>query len=289
MMGVHQMFDQGWSLRNTVSLYGAKMVAFSDMLSAAPLWLARYREEMALHGLHGDAVRAADLSVRNAHGSTAVTNRPMITTGSNPVTPWLTSLYGFMGTSLQRRIEILHDINDAYKLGMKGDINSAAKLTPQILTGLAVYVLWTGYVEERVTGQFTEDHRGLLAKTSSFLFGSVANAIIGLRDLSYNIAHEGDGVGMLSVIPHDIGSWLRDLKLDKTLEGKYNPLAKQHVGKFIQDSCTLLGDVSGYCPKHVGTVMRMGIDAFDGVQHPRTGADWYRGAITGSQKLYQRR
>ena len=290
MMGVHQMFQQGFSLRNMVSLYGAKLVAFSDMLSAAPLWLARYRQEIARNPDDiGAAIRAADLSVRNAHGSTAVTSRPMITTGNNPVTPWLTSLYGFMGTSLQRRIEILHDVNDAYKLGRHGEINEAAKMLPQILSGLAIYVVWTGAVEEMVTGQFTDDRRGLLSKSASFLFGSVANAIIGLRDLAWDVNRGGDSAGMISTPANDFVKVLRDLKLEKTLEGHYNPLAKQNAGKLIQDTCTIIGDLYGYCPKHVGTLMRYGHDAFEGVQKPRSGEDVYRGMITGSQKLYIRR
>lgn len=290
MMGAHQMFDQGWSLRNTVSLYGAKMVAFSDMLSAAPLWLARYRQEIAKNPDDmGAAIRAADFSVRRAHGSTAVTSRPMIATGSNPVTPWLTSLYGFMGTSLNRRIEIMHDMNDFYKLGRKGEITEAAKMLPPILSGLAVYVVWTGLVEEHVTGQFTDDHRGVLAKSASFLFGSVANAIIGLRDVAWNLDRGGDSAGMISTPINDVVKLFRDLHMEKAVEGHYNPLAKQNAGRLIQDTCTVIGDLKGYCPKHVGTMLRYGHDAFEGVQRPRSGDDWYRGMITGSQKLYERR
>ena len=289
LLGTQQTFESGRSLRNVIFEYGAKPVAFSDMLSAAPLWLARYRQEMALHGDHGLAIQAADLSVRRAHGSTAVTSRPMIATGNNPVTPWFTSLYGFMGTSLNRRIELLHDVNDFWRLGMKSEINTAAKMLPQIASSLAVYIVWTGVVEELVTGQFTEDHRGPIEKSASFVFTSLANAIIGLRDFVNSIERGGGSVGLLSTPPADVARVLRDVKIDKTMEGKYNPLAKQNAGKLIQDTCTLIGDFSGYCPKHVGAIIRYGIDAYDGMQKPKDATDIYRGLMTGTQKLYQRR
>ena len=289
LLGTQQTFESGRSLRNVIFEYGAKPVAFSDMLSAAPLWLARYRQEMALHGDFGLAIQAADLSVRRAHGSTAVTSRPMIATGNNPVTPWFTSLYGFMGTSLNRRIELLHDVNDAYRLGMGGDIKAAAKMLPQIASSFAVYVVWTGVVEELVTGQFTEDHRGPIEKSASFLFTSLANAIIGLRDFNNSIERGGGSVGLLSTPPADVARVLRDVKIDKTMEGKYNPLAKQNAGKLVQDTCTLIGDFSGYCPKHVGAVIRYGMDAYDGMQKPKDATDVYHGLMTGTQKLYQRR
>ena len=109
----------------------------------------------------------------------------------------MTSLYGFMGTSMQRRIEIFHDINDMYKLGMKGEINQAAGKIPQILASTAVYVVWTGIVEEAITGQFTDDHRGLGQKALTFAFSTAAQSIIGLRDLVHDIETGQDSGGLI--------------------------------------------------------------------------------------------
>lgn len=283
MLGQHQQFQGQSNLRNAVSIWGAKLVAFSDMVSAIPLWLAKYREELEANGGNiGSAVQVADASVRRAHGSTAISNLPMIATGNNPVTPWMTSLYGFMGTSMQRRIEIFHDLNDVYKLGMKGEIKEASKLLPGILSSLAVYVLWTGVVEEGVTGQFTEDHRGLGQKALTFLFGTAAQTIIGVRDLVYDIEHGTESTGLLSTPIHDVTSFLRDL-------GKDHPLARWHIGKLVQDGITTLGDMTGVGPKHIGTAARYGIDAFEGFQKPRGAGDIYRGVISGREERFIRR
>lgn len=280
MVGQQAVFEGKNTFRNQLSEWGAKGVAFSDLLSSAPLWLAKYRAEFEANGgVHGDAVREADMAVRRAHGSTAITNLPRIAAGSGPVTPWLTSLYGFMGTSMQRRIEIFHDINDAYKLGMRGDITAAAKMVPSILSSTAVYVAWTGIVEEMVTGQFTDDRRGLGSKALTFLFGTVAQSIIGLRDLVYDLESGRESAGLVSTPINDLIHFKRDLS-------KRQPLAKHHAGQLLQDGCTALGDLGGLCPKHLGTIAHYGLDVFNGFQHPRSATDVYRGAVSGRQQLH---
>ncbi|MDR3572257.1 MAG: hypothetical protein P4L50_00210 [Anaerolineaceae bacterium] len=276
MVGARRQLEGETNARAWISQMGAKTVAFSDLVSAIPLWLARYREEMESNGgIHGDAVDAANLSVRRAHGSTAITNLPRIVTGQNPLTPWMTSLYGFMGTSMQRRIEIFHDINDAYKLGMKGDITGAASHIPKILASTAVYVVMTGAIEEWITGQFTDDRRGIGEKAMMFAFSTAAQSIIAIRDLVHDIETGEDSGGLISTPVHDVINFKRDFK----------HLDKAHAGKMVQDGCTALGDLAGLCPKHVGTALRYGIDVFDGYQHPRGGMDIYRGEVSGQQKL----
>lgn len=280
MVGQQGVFEGKNTFRQQLTQWGAKGVAFSDMLSAAPLWLAKYRTELQENGgVHGDAVREADMAVRRAHGSTAVTNLPSIARGSGPVTPWLTSLYGFMGTSMQRRIEIFHDVNDAYKLGMQGQIREAAKMVPTILSSTGVYVVWTGLVEELITGQFTDDRRGLGSKALTFLFGTVAQSVIGLRDLVYDLESGRESAGLISTPINDLVHLTRDL-------GKSQPLARNHAGQLLQDGCTALGDLGGVCPKHLGTMGHYGLDLFSGFQHPRNGHDVYRGLVSGKQQLH---
>ena len=291
MIGQQAQFEGKSTIRNRLSQAGAKMVAFSDMLSAAPLWLAKYREEMERNGGNpGDAIRDADFAVRRAHGSTAVTNLPRIAASQGPIGPWLTSLYGFMGTSMQRRIEIFHDVNDAYKLGMHGDIKAAMAKVPTILSSVAVYVVWTGVVEEAITGQFTDDRRGLGTKALTFLFGTVAQSIIGLRDIVHDVEYAQDSAGLISTPIHDVIRAGRDIGIKDPLHPirdleRRQPLSKEHAGRLVQDGCAAIGDLFGYCPKHIGTAARYGLDVFDEYQHPRSAIDVYRGAVSGQQKL----
>src|SRR5690348_3990918 len=75
--GQQNIFEGRGTWREQISQAGAKFVAFSDMLSAAPLWLAKYRAELEANGGDiGSAIQEADMGVRRAHGSTAITNLP---------------------------------------------------------------------------------------------------------------------------------------------------------------------------------------------------------------------
>jgi hypothetical protein len=268
------------NLRGRVAQVGASVVAFSDLLSAVPLWIAKYREEFAHTAEHGTSVREADLAVRRAHGSTAITNLPAIATSQDVLGPWMTSLYGFMGTNMQRRIEIFHDLNDAYHLGMEGEISKASKLLPTVLSSIAVYGVWTGLVEEVASQQFFSDHRGIGERTLAWLFGTVAQTTIGVRDLVYDLTTGREDAGLISTPPHDIANLIRDIRhpIEKS------PLEKAHIGKFVSDGCTVLGDLKGLCPKHIGNAMRYGIDTFSGYQVPRSGWDVEKGLVTGTQK-----
>lgn len=280
LYGVQKTFNDEYTWKEQISHWGSKAVAWSDMISATSLWWAKYKEEMEFNGgVHGDAVRVADLAVRRAHGSTAASNLPMIAAGTGPLSQWVTSLYGFMGTNMQRRIEIIHDVNDWYKLGRQGDIGRAAKMTPAILSSLAVYVVWTGLVEELVSSQFTQDKRGLGAKAATFLFGTVAQTIIGLRDIAYDLKSGNEGVGLFGTPIHH----LQHLKRD-ALEKK-DPLGREHAGQLVEDFCSTLGDWKGLCPTPLGRLAHYGLDVFDGFQHPRNLTDVYRGAVSGKQKL----
>jgi hypothetical protein len=280
VMGQHDILTGKSTLRNKVAEIGSKGVAFSDMLSAVPLWVAKYREALEENPDHGEATYIANRAVRRAHGSTNVVNQPMIVSTNGVLAPWLTSIYGFFGTNMQRRIEIAHDINDAYKLGRQGDIWGAAKMAPQIVSSLFTYVIWPGLVEEWVTGQFTDDKRGWGTHTLSFALGTAASTFIGLRDMVYGLTHGRDPqVGLL-------GSPLDDVKRLVGDATKHRPVDKVNAGKLVQDAITVFGDATGMGPKHIGTAVRYGMDVYNDIQRPKTAGDVFRGVVSGKQSKH---
>lgn len=278
MSGAHNILFGKSTLRNKIMQWGSHGVALSDMLSAVPLWLAKYEEGIAKHGIHGVAVNEADLAVQRAHGSTNVASLPIIASQRGVLAPWFTSLYGFFGANMQRKIEILHDINDAYKLGRDVEIKAAIKAIPDISSAILAQVIWPAVVEEAVVGQFTDDRRGFLAKSVGFMLQALTNSILGVRDFAWALGHGKDvSAGLLTAGPQDVLNALRDLQ-------KNRPFSRQHAGKLIQDSLTAFGDVSGMSPKPVARALRYGHDVARGVQHPHSVADWYRGLASGQQR-----
>src|SRR6185437_766555 len=165
--GAHGEIEGAHGVRENIIQGGSWLVAKSDMLSAKPTWLAAYRLAQEDGHDHGTSIDMADSAVRQAHGSTAITNQPALVRGGGPLNNWLTSVYGFFGTAMQRRIEIAHDLSDTFKLAKEGEIKSAAANIPSILADVMAYVVWPTIVEEAVTGLTTDDHRGFATHLAS--------------------------------------------------------------------------------------------------------------------------
>jgi hypothetical protein len=278
--GEHASLEGSANLREKIIEKSSWLVAQSDMLSAKPTWVAAYNKYLTDGLSHGESIDLADRAVRRAHGSTAATNQPALVAARGALHGWLTSVYGFFGTAMQRRIEIAHQLNDAYHLVGEGEINKAARTVPGIAADVFTYVIWPTIVEEWVTGLSTDDRRGwgthLLAATGMGLSSSV----LYLRDLMHAFTTGQDpGVGLLSSPLHDATNMLRDFK--KGREG----MNKVHAGKTIADTLTVLGDATGMVPKTIANAARFGIDLVNHQTHPKGPSEVFRGATRGTTKL----
>ena len=148
IFGAHGEITGATSVREHVIEKGSWLVAKSDMMSAKPTWLAEYRNAQDEGLTHGESIDRADAAVRLAHGSTAITNQPGLVRGQGALHNWLTSVYGFFGTAMQRRIELAQDIHDTFGLAKQGELNRAAANIPSIMTDVMTYVVWPTIVEE---------------------------------------------------------------------------------------------------------------------------------------------
>jgi hypothetical protein len=90
-------------LRDWLHYYEASPMAFFDLLSAVPVWLARYRQAKMAGENEGMAMFMADRSVRHAHGSSAITTRPQLMRQN----AWATlfgNFYTFFSHILQKQV-----------------------------------------------------------------------------------------------------------------------------------------------------------------------------------------
>jgi hypothetical protein len=268
------------TIRERVMDYGSRAVAWSDMASAMPTWWAKYQEVRADPNVsHGQAIADADTAVRIAHGSTAETNLPPAARGSNALNKYLTSVYGFFGTVMQRRIELAHLANDTYKLGREGEIRKAAANAPDLLRNFMTYVVWPTLVEEAVTGLTTEDRRGWGSHLLAGATMGLSSSVLFLRDLAYGLTTGHDpGVGLASSAMHDMANAVRDVKRGR------ESLNKQHAGKTVEDFLTLFGEATGTFPKTGARAIRFGIDTATGQQKPQTIFEFARGIAHGEAK-----
>jgi len=261
------------------------MVAQSDMFSVRGTWLAQYeksmRELMALgEDDEGQAIFEAERAVRRAHGSTAITNLPGLVARGGPLHSWLTTLFGFFGTVLQRRIEIAHLMADTYRLGKQGEINSAARNIPKLLTDIMVYVVIPTWIEEKVTGLTTDDKRGW---GQHLLFGGamgMASSFLYVRDIVHSwVSGQEPGVGLISSPLHDITRLAKDVAKGKKV------FTKEQAGKTVGDALTVFGEVSGMYPKTAASATRYGIDLLTGhARGPKTVGELGMGITRGQYK-----
>src|SRR5882724_4615527 len=268
------------TLREKIIQKGSWLVAQSDMLSAKPTWIAEFNKRQREGLSFGESVNLADDAVTRAHGTTGRADIPELVAGGGPVHGWLTSVYGFMGTRMQRMIEIGHQLNDIHQLGKEAELKAAAKRVPKLLGDLMTFAVWPIIVEELVVGLGTEDRRTLGQQAASWITLGMSSSVLYMRDFIHGLTsgHE-PGVGLLSSAGHDTATAVKDL-----LKGK-EAFSKQHAGKTVADILTLLGEAKGVSPKVVGNAARFGIDLVNKQTHPRSAAEVFRGVTRGTTKL----
>ncbi len=275
--GANKLLEGASTVREQMIQYASWLVAKSDMLSAKPTWIAAYEKATQEGSNHGEAIDIADSKVRKAHGSTAQVNQPALVRGGGPLHSWLTSIYGFFGTDMQRKIETAHAINDMYQLGKEGEIKSAAKMAPGIVADIMTYAIWTVIVEEVVSSQYTDDKRSGLTRLAGFGSTALSNSVLYLRDLAYafNTGHD-PGVGLVSSPLHDMSNVVRDIKRGS------GSFSKQRAGKTLENILTLTGDGTGMAPRTIDHALRFGVDLVNRQVHPKTAGDWWRGVTHGT-------
>lgn len=267
------------NLREKIIEKGSAAVAWSDMVSAKPTWLAAYNKYLGDGLSHGDSVALAERAVRRAHGSTAETNQPPLVRSGGPLHPWLTSVYGFFGTAMQRRIETAHKLNDAWQLGKDRQINAASKKLGSAFVDFMTYMVWPTIVEEAVTSIGSDDHRSWGSRLISGATMGAASSVLYLRDLIHGaVSGHEPGVGMLSSALHDVNNLVRDIGKGR------DALSKEHAGKTVGDLLTVAGESTGMVPKIVGNAARYGINVARGQEKPKSVADILLGATKGTQK-----
>jgi len=269
------------SMRENLIKFSATPVAISDLLSAVPTWLAKYKSEMADHGVHGDAIYEADRAVRRAHGSVAITNRAgVMRTG--PMGSWLASVYGFFSHIVNRQFELMWRSGDAFGMVKEGDYKGAMAEVPKLTTMLFSYVILPALIEEMVTPLASDDKESWGKKAAKGLAYTLGASWIGVRDLASALLRGQDpAIGLFSTGAKTITDMGRDLSKDR-------PLSKDHAGRVIQHGATLMGTLTGLTNAQMGKTARFGYDVSTGKERPKGPWGWMVGARFGTTEKHSK-
>jgi conjugative element/phage-associated large polyvalent protein len=269
--GAQETALEGRSLRQAMLRFGTSPVAFFDLLSAMPTWLAEYKRTLEDRP-HGDAVYAADRAVRRAHGSTAITSRPEIMR----IWPGIASLYNFMNRMAQYQYELGWKARDIYKGQAEANKGQWSK---DVLLGAFVNVLLVGLVDVLVSDVTDKD------SYASIVGKSIATGVAApwwiARDMMHAVLHKSDPMlGLGSTEAKVLTDALRDI------DRKDWGMSKDRAGKTIKHVNNVLGLMFGLTNAEVGNLAEYIVDLNTGKTRPKTLGDWWRGLSKG--EIHQR-
>lgn len=265
---------QKMGLRETMVTLGSKPVAFSDLLSAVPTWLAQYEKSMRDGTAERQAVFEADRAVRRAHGSTSITNLPGIMR-TNALGRTFTSLYGFFSHMLQKQFELAWKAKDSWTGVRAGDLSVAKEHAPQLIMGFVSYVIIPAVVEEMVTpyiGHEKDSFAVWAAKTMTLgLFASY----VGPKDFVRSMVNGGEAaIGMTSTFSKEGMRLVRDLSKGH--------IDKRNAGNIIKDTVIAIGLLKGYTNAQEGKVLQFFQRWMTDVDRPRDVWEWMHGFEKGT-------
>lgn len=230
------------SYREFMMHVGATPVSISDLLSAVPTWLAKYKEEKANNATEGDAVNLADRAVRRAHGSSVLSNKPAIAR-TNALGAYFSSLYGFFSHMQQKHYELGWKAKDLLKdvVGKgSGDEAGATRHVPDLLKGFMSYIIIPALIEEMVTPYTNSEKESWGMKAAKTLGLGLSSSYIGVRDFVRAIVNVRDPQAGLVGTTLKAGSDLaRDLS--------HGPQAftRDKAGNIIKHGFALTGILTG--------------------------------------------
>lgn len=261
--GAQTKFD---SYREFMMSAGATPVSISDLLSAVPTWLAKYKNAIANGENEGQAVFLADRAVRRAHGSSVISNKPAIMrTGG--LASFFSSLYGFFSHMQQKQYELAWKARDLIKdtTGKgSGDIEPTTRHIPDLLRGFMSYIVIPAAIEEIVTPYTNSEKDSWGMKAAKALGMGVSSSFIGVRDFTRAFINLRDPQAGL------IGTTLKaGTDLGRDLSHGKQAFTKDKAGNLIKHTFALTGVLTGLTNAQEGKALEYLYRYYQGMEKPK--------------------
>lgn len=254
--GAGSKFD---SYREFAMSAGATPVSISDLLSATPTWLAKYKEEIANGSNEGDAVFMADRAVRRAHGSSVLSNKPAIMR-TNALGATFSSLYGFFSHMQQKQYELAWKARDT----IKGETETKMQHIPDLVRGLFSYVIAPAVIEELVTPYTNEEKDSWGMKAVKTLALNFSSSLIGVRDFVHGLINvRNPQAGLVGTSLEAIADIAKDVGRGK------QAMSKERAGDVLKHTFALTGVLTGLTNKTEGDIAQYLQRYFTGQEHPK--------------------
>jgi hypothetical protein len=272
------------SPRQAMLALGGQMVGFFDLATAVPTWNAAYRKALRAGETVEDAKYIADTSVRQAHGSSAVTNWPKVASSRNPIIKSYGSLYNFFSHIGQKQYEMAWRAKDARYEWKKGDVQDAKQLVKPLPFMFLSYIAGVAAVEELVTPLWDDESkswgekaaRGLAATAFSMTSSWIAVRSF-MRDFFWgregqqSIFDTSEKLVLESV--KDIVDWA---------QGK--PWTGERSAKALKNFIITFGVLTGLTNQTEAKAAQYLYRYYHNMEHPSGVGDWLHGLKEGTGK-----
>lgn len=254
--------------------YGTAGVAYSDLASAVPTWLAEYKKQIAADPANvGRATELADKAVRDAHGSSALTNRPEVMRSTNPYVKATTQFYGFFNEMFQKLYEMSWRAKDAWGGDAAGVTNAAenSSRAANIFTRMII----AGLVEEAVTGS-GDPREGWMSRAVKGTLHAFGSTLPIVRDIVQSIYSGHDPEG--SLIAAGLKSFT-DIGRDVTSQKAWT---KPWAAQFTKHMAFFGSEVTGLPVNHLVKAGQFLHGVTSGYEHPKNAGEIVRGLSRGT-------
>jgi hypothetical protein len=250
------------SYREFMMSAGAGPVSISDLLSAVPTWLAKYKKGIADKLDEGEAVFEADRAVRRAHGSSVLSNKPAIAR-TNALGAWFSSLYGFFSHMQQKQYELGWKAKDMLRGEKSGDVDTT-RHAPDLIRGFFSYVVAPAVIEELVTPYTNSEKDSWGMKAAKTLAMGVSSSLIGVRDFLRAAINVRDPQAGLAGTTLKAGTDLaRDLSHGK------QAFTREKAGNIIKHGFAATGVLTGLTNAQEGRALEYLYRYSQGMEHPK--------------------
>lgn len=261
---------------------GSTPVSISDLLSATPTWLAKYKTAIAEGLDEGQSVFEADRAVRRAHGSSVLSNKPSLAR-TNALGAWFSSLYGFFSHMQQKQYELAWKAKDLTKdtIGKgSGDLETATRHAPDLLKGFISYVIIPAVIEELVTPYTNSDKDSWGVKAAKVMALGMSASLIGVRDFAHNLINGRDPQAGLIGTTFRAGS---DVISDVI---RKKPMTKEQAAATLKHLFVVTGVLTGLTNASEGNIAQYVSRYMQGLERPKSPGDVFEGVRHGKTKRH---
>lgn len=256
------------------------MVAYSDLLSAVPTYMAA-RDLALANGVPLEkAVALGEKVVRQAHGSSGIVDRALIQRGSE-AQKMFTMFFGYFSHNYNRN-------RDTWRLAMEGkdytlnrQFAQAGNLALKVTAAAIFYALLPSINHARV--RHPHSGEGDAESYARWLAGALVTQASGdiplARDLGRAIVtgNKYDAIP-LSAVGNTVANTINNILVESHVtHGKVKPAP-------LRDAIDTAGIVTGVSTRQVGKMAQFLLDVRNNKEHPEGFYEWYHGLNYGHAK-----